>query len=139
MADRNSRSCAGVHTATTGRSPVRCHSRTRRLVHTTANGRRPFGSFRYLAGLSQISRSRTAALSADRRVENSRRAVAAVIPSSKSRWKASCTWPMCSSRGSTPSSSRRKYSRMWLRYMRRVLSLSRALVSTQVSSHSTTV
>jgi hypothetical protein len=58
------------------------------LVHTTANGRRPFGSFRYLAGLSGISLSRTAALRADRSVENSRRAVAAVIPSSNSRWKA---------------------------------------------------
>jgi len=109
------------------------------LVHTTANGRRPFGSFRYLAGLSGISISRTAALRADRSVENSRRAVAAVIPSSNSRWKASCTWPMCSSRSSTPSSSLRKYSRMWLWYIRRVLSLSRALVSTHVSSHSTTV
>jgi hypothetical protein len=37
--DQNSPSCVGVHTATTGRSPVRCHSLTRRLVHTTANGR----------------------------------------------------------------------------------------------------
>jgi hypothetical protein len=109
------------------------------LVHATADGLRPFGSFRYLAGLSRISLSRTAALSADRSVENSRRAVAAVIPSSNSRWKASCTWPMCSSRSSTPSSSPRKYSRMWLWYMRRVLSRSRALVCTHVSSHSTTV
>ena len=129
----------GVHTATTGRWPVRRHSRTRRFVHTTANGLRPFGSFRYLAGLSPISLSRTAALSADRSVENSRRAVAAVIPLSNSRWKASCTWPMWSSRSSTPSTSLRKYSRMWPWYMRRALSRSRALVSTQVSSHSATV
>jgi hypothetical protein len=86
MADKNCASCAGVHTATTGRSPVRRHSLTRRFVHTTANGLRPFGSFRCLAGSSPISLSRAAALSADRSVENSRRAIAAVIPSSNSRW-----------------------------------------------------
>jgi hypothetical protein len=44
MAFRNVAICAGVHTATGGRIPVRCHSATRSAVHTTALGRRAGGS-----------------------------------------------------------------------------------------------
>jgi hypothetical protein len=38
--DRNADNCSGAHTATVGLSPARCHSSTRRFVHTTANGLR---------------------------------------------------------------------------------------------------
>jgi hypothetical protein len=102
MAFRNAAVCAGVHTATTGRMPERCHCLTRRLVHTTACGRRPRGSFRYRAGLSASSRSRTAAFSADRSVEWTRRAVAAVIPCFVSNAVNTFSrWPTCNSASST--------------------------------------
>jgi hypothetical protein len=88
---RNRASWAGVHTATAGRTPVRFHSLTRRFVQTTACGLAPRGSFTYRAGLSGTSCSRAAAFSAVRSVENSRRAVAGVIPSSNSRRNARST------------------------------------------------
>lgn len=60
------------------------------------------GSFRYRAGLSASSRSRTAAFSAGRSVEWTLRAVAAVMPSCFSNAVNTVSrWPMCSSASST--------------------------------------
>ena len=64
----------------------RCgRSATRRFVQATACGLAPRGSFTYRAGLSGISRSRTALFSAVRSMENGLLAVAGIIPSSNSR------------------------------------------------------
>jgi hypothetical protein len=78
MALRNAAVCAGVRTATDGRIPVRCHSLTRPVVHTTALGRRAAGSSARPAALAAISPARIAAFSAVRGVALTRTSVAVV-------------------------------------------------------------
>jgi hypothetical protein len=68
MALRNRAVCAGVHTATGGRMPVRRHSATRAAVHTTGRGRRGAGSSARDAALTVTSPARMAAFSAARSV-----------------------------------------------------------------------
>ena len=78
MRFKNAAVCAGVHTATGGRTPVRCHWLTRSAVQAVALGRRAGGSSARAGALAVRWPARTAAFSAVRSVALTRTSVAVV-------------------------------------------------------------